>query len=118
MAHTYLPVLTVTARTVGCRKRLLPLPGTVLVSAGDAVTSATVVARAELPGKVHVVNLVNQLGILPEDLPDYMVKRVGDRIQQGDVLAETKAFITWYKQLVRATNTGTVETISKATGLV
>src|SRR5256712_1777031 len=116
MAHTYTPGLTVTARTVVSKKRVLPLPGTVLVSAGDAVTSATVVARAELPGKVHVVNLVNQLGILPEDLPDYMVKRVGDRIQQGDVLAETKAFITWVKTQVRAPITGTVETISTATG--
>ena len=118
MAHTYTPGLTVTPRTVVSKKRVLPLPGTVLVSAGDAVTSATVVARAELPGKVHVVNLVNQLGILPEDLPDYMVKRVGERIQQGDVLAETKAFITWFKTQVRAPITGTVETISTATGQV
>src|SRR5437870_1012728 len=118
MAHTYTPGLTVTARTVVSKKRVLPLPGTVLVSAGDAVTSATVVARAELPGRVHVVNLVNQLGILPEDLPDYMVKRVGDRIQRGDVLAETKAFITWFKTQVRAPIIGTVETISTATGQV
>src|SRR3989441_882967 len=118
MAHTYTPGLTVTARTVVSKTRVLPLPGTVLVSAGDAVTSATVVARAELPGRVHVVNLVNQLGILPEDLPDYMVKRVGDRIQRGDVLAETKAFITWFKTQVRAPITGTVETISTATGQV
>src|SRR3989475_8316915 len=118
MAHTYTPGLTVTARTVVSKKRVLPLPGTVLVSAGDAVTSATVVARAELPGKVHVVNLVNQLGILPEDLPDYMVTREGDRIQQGDVLAETKPFLKWFKTQVRSPITGTVETISTATGQV
>src|SRR3989441_660086 len=47
-----------------------------------------------------------------------MVKRVGDRIQRGDVLAETKAFITWFKTQVRAPITGTVETISTATGQV
>src|SRR5439155_1410218 len=52
------------------------------------------------------------------DLPDYMVKRVGDRIQQGDVLAETKAFIRWFKTQVRAPTTGTVETVSTATGQV
>lgn len=118
MAHTYTPGLTVTPRTVVSKKRILPLPGTVLVEAGAAVTSATVVARAELPGKVHVVNLVNQLGILPEDLPDYMVKREGDRIQQDDVLAETKPFIKWFKTQVRSPITGTVETISTATGQV
>ena len=118
MAHTYTPGLTVTPRTVVSKKRILPLPGTVLVEAGEAVSSATVVARAELPGKVHVVNLVNQLGILPEDLPDYMVKREGDRIQQDDVLAETKPFIKWFKTQVRSPITGTVETISTATGQV
>src|SRR2546428_12535383 len=116
MAHTYTPGLTVTPRTVVSKKRVLPLPGTVLVSAGDAVTSATVVARAELPGKVHVGNLVHQLGILPEDLADYMVKRVGDRIQHGDVLAETKAFITWFKTQGRAPITAPVETTSAGTG--
>ncbi len=118
MAHTYTPGLTVTPRTVVSKKRILPLPGTVLVVAGEAVTSATVVARAELPGKAHVVNLINRLGILPEDLPDYMVKREGDRIQQDDVLAETKPFIKWFKTQVRSPITGTVETISTATGQV
>src|SRR2546426_2246011 len=118
MAHTYTPGLTVTPRTVVSKKRILPLTGTVRVEAGEAVTSATVVARAELPGKVHVVNLVNQLGILPEDLPDYMVTREGDRIQQGDVLAETKPFLKWFKTQVRSPITGTVETISTATGQV
>ncbi|TLY31867.1 MAG: hypothetical protein E6K57_07175 [Nitrospirae bacterium] len=118
MAHTYTPGLTVTPRTVVSKKRILPLSGTVLVEAGEAVTAATVVARAELPGKVHVVNLVNQLGILPEDLPDYMVTREGNRIQQGDVLAETKPFLKWFKTQVRSPITGTVETISTATGQV
>src|SRR5439155_25144848 len=106
MAHTHTPGLTVTPRTVVSKKRTLPLPGTVLVEAGGTVTAATVVARAELPGKVHVVNLVNQLGVLPEDLPDYMGKREGDRIQQGGVLAETKRFIKWVETQVRHRITG------------
>src|SRR6266513_1619066 len=112
MAHTYTPGLTVTPRTVVSKKRILPLPGTVLVEAADSVTAATVVARAELPGKVHVVHLVNQLGALPEALPDYMGKREGDRIQQGGVLAETRPFLKWFKTQVRSPITGTVETIS------
>src|SRR5947208_4657058 len=118
MAHTYTPGLTVTSRTIVSKRRVLPLPGTVLVDTGAVVTSATVVARAELPGKVHVMNLVNQLGILPEDLPDYMGKREGDRIQQGHILAETRPFLTWFKTQVRSPITGTVETISTTTGQV
>jgi hypothetical protein len=118
MGHTYTPGLTVTPRTVVSKKRILPLPGAVLVKVGEAVSSASVVARAELPGKAHVVNLVNQLGILPEDLPDYMIKRESDKIERGEVLAETKPLIKWFKTDVRSPITGTVETVSTATGQV
>ncbi len=120
MGHTYTPGLTVTPRTVISKRRILPLPGDVLVKVGETVTSSTVVARAELPGRVHVVNLVNQLGILPEDLPDYMIKREGETIEKGDVLAETKPFlgIKWLKTEIPSPVTGTVETVSTATGQV
>src|SRR2546426_6770803 len=106
MAHTYTPGLTVTPRTVVSKKRILPLSGTVLVEAGEAVTAATVVARGGVPGKVHVVNLVKQLGILPEDLPDYKVTPGGDRIPQGDVPGETKTFLKWFQTQVRSPITG------------
>jgi hypothetical protein len=118
MAHTYTPGLTVTPRTVVTKRRILPIPGVVLAELGQAVTSAQVVARAELPGKVHVLNVVNLLGILPEDLKDYMVKREGDRVEKDEVLAENKPFIKWFKTEVRSPVTGTVETISSTTGQV
>ena len=118
MAHTYTPGLTVTPRMLVVRKRLLPIPGIVLVQEGDAVSSDKVVARAELPGKVHVVNVVNQLGILPEDLKDFMVKREGDRVEQGEVLAENRPLIKWFKSTVISPITGSVETISNSTGQV
>ena len=118
MAHTYTPGLTVTPRTIMSKRRILPIPGSVLVREGEAVTSDTVVARAELPGKVHVVNVVNQLGIPPEDLRDFMLKREGERVQQGEALAESKPFVKWFKTLVPSPITGSVETISTATGQV
>ena len=118
MAHSYTPGLTVTPRTLVARKRLLPIPGVVLVQEGESVSSDKVVARAELPGKVHVVNVVNLLGILPEDLKEFMVKREGERVEQGQVLAENKPLIKWFKSTVVSPNTGSVETISNSTGQV
>src|SRR5438552_10359 len=118
MAHSYTPGLTVTPRTLVARKRLLPIPGIVLVQEGESVSSDKVVARAELPGKVHVVNVVNLLGILPEDLKEFMVKREGDRVEQGQVLAENKPLIKWFKSTVVSPITGSVETISNSTGQV
>ena len=118
MAHAYTPGLTVTDRTVLRKQRLLPLPGTVLVEKGRAVDSTTVVARTELPGKVYVVNVVNQLSILPADIRDSMCKNPGDEIERGEVIAEDKPFISWLKTQVKSPVSGSIESVSDVTGQV
>lgn len=118
MAHSYTPGLTVTERTVIRRRRLLPLPGNVLVSAGDRVRSDQPVARAELPGKVYPVNLANQLSIAPDEIKDYLVKKEGDLVQRDEILAENKPLIKWFKTEIRSPVTGTIESLSMVTGQV
>ncbi|MBL8041483.1 MAG: hypothetical protein JNL86_01015 [Nitrospira sp.] len=118
MAHSYTPGLTVTERTTVRRRRILPLPGTVLVKVGDTVRADTAVARAELPGKVVPLNLANQLGIAPDEINDYLVKKEKDSVQKDDVLAENKPFIKWFKTEIRSPITGKVESVSTITGQV
>lgn len=118
MAHAYTPGLTVTDRTVVQRKRLLPLPGTLLTKPGDTVTADTPVACAELPGKVYPINLANQLGISPGEMRDYLVKKEGDPVEQEEVIAENRPFIKWFKTEVRSPITGTIDSISHVTGQV
>lgn len=118
MAHSYTPGLTVTERTTVRRRRILPLPGTVLVQVGEAVRADTAVARAELPGKVVPLNLANQLGIAPDEINDYLVKKEKDSVQKGDVLAENKPFIKWFKTEIRSPITGKVESVSTITGQI
>ena len=93
MAHSYTPGLTVTERAIIRRRRILPLPGKVMVSTGDRVRSDHAVARAELPGKVYPVNLANQLSIAPDEIKDYLVEKEGDAVQKDEVLAENKPLI-------------------------
>jgi len=118
MAHSYTPGLTVTERTVVRRRRLLPLPGKLLVAQCDAVRSDQAVARAELPGKVYPVNLANQLSIAPDEIKDYLVKREGDQIQKDEILAENKPLIKWFKTEIKSPVTGTIESLSTVTGQV
>ncbi|ULA58094.1 MAG: hypothetical protein LZF60_20143 [Nitrospira sp.] len=118
MAHSYTPGLTVTERTTVRRRRILPLPGSVLVQVGDSVRADTAVARAELPGKVVPLNLANQLGIAPDEINDYLVKKEQDSVQKDDVLAENKPFIKWLKTEIRSPITGKVESVSTITGQI
>ncbi len=118
MAHSYTPGLTVTERIVVRRRRLLPLPGKVLVNKGDRVRSNTAVARAELPGKVHPLNLANQLGIAPDEIKEYLIKKEGDPVQKDEILAENKPLIKWFKTEIRSPISGVVESLSTVTGQV
>lgn len=118
MAHSYTPGLTVTDSTVIRRRRQLPLPGMVLVKAGDLVQSNQPVARAELPGKVYPLNLANQLGVAPDEIKEYLVKKEGDAVQKDEILAENKPLIKWFKTEIRSPVTGKVESLSTVTGQV
>lgn len=118
MAHSYTPGLTVTERMVVRRRRVLPLPGKVLVSSGDRVRSDQAVARAELPGKVYPVNLANQLSIAPDEIKDYLVKKEGDPVQKDEILAQNQPLIKWFKTEIRSPITGTIESLSMVTGQV
>jgi hypothetical protein len=118
MAHSYTPGLTVTDHAVIKRRRQLPLPGTVLVQTGDRVLSNQPVARAELPGKVYPLNLANQLGVAPDEIKEYLIKKEGDTIRKDEVLAENKPMFKWLKTEIPSPITGTVESISTVTGQV
>jgi len=118
MAHSYTPGLTVTDQTVIHRRRMLPLPGTVVVTVGDLVRSDQVVARAELPGKVFPVNLANQLSVAPGEIKDYLIKKEGDVVGKDEILAENKPLIKWFKTEIRSPVAGTIESVSSVTGQV
>src|SRR5215469_7302465 len=118
MAHSYTPGLTVTEQAVVRRRRQLPLPGQVLVQVGDHVQANQPVARAELPGKVYPINLANQLGVAPDEIKEYLVKKEGEAIQSDEILAESKPLIKWFKTEIRSPVTGTVESLSTVTGQV
>ncbi|MBS0150638.1 MAG: hypothetical protein JSR31_06820 [Nitrospira sp.] len=118
MAHSYTPGLTVTDRTVIHRRRMLPLPGKVLVAVGDRVRSDQVVARAELPGKVFPINLANQLSVTPGEMKGYLTKREGDVVTKDEILAENQPLIKWFKTEIRSPVSGTIESISSVTGQV
>ncbi len=118
MGHAYTPGLTVTERTVLRKRRLLPIPGEVLVKVGGRTKAEDVVARAELPGKVHVLNVANLLGVAPDEVREYLVKQEGQEIVAEDVIAETRPFIRWFKTEVRSPIHGHMESVSQITGQV
>jgi biotin carboxyl carrier protein len=118
MAHSYTPGLTVTEQAVVRRRRILSLPGSVLVTSGETVRANQAVARAELPGKVYPLNLANQLSVAPDEIHDYLIKKVGDPVRKDEILAENKPLMKWFKTEILSPITGVVESVSPVTGQV
>jgi hypothetical protein len=117
MGHAYTPGLKVTDKILLTKSRILPLKGDVVVKKGDLVDPDDVVARTLLPGTVEPINVANILGLPPEDIEDAMLKKQGDRVEQGEVIALSKSFF-FFKSRCFAKIRGKIESISHVTGQV
>lgn len=118
MAHTYTPGLKVVERFLVRKRRLLPLKGQVLVTVGQTVGPDDVVARTELPGTAELLNIANQLNIDPSELPGKMLKKEGDYIKEGEVIARSAGLFGLFKSQAVAKNSGTIEKINTVTGQI
>jgi hypothetical protein len=118
LAHAYTPGLRVSKQTEVRKERRLPLNGEVLVKVGDRVTAETVVAHTQLPGNVQTINVANKLSLLPEDIHGHMIHKVGDWVEEGDIIAESKSFFGLFKSQCRMPVGGTIESVSNITGQV
>ncbi|MFO7809806.1 MAG: hypothetical protein R6V47_00335, partial [Candidatus Delongbacteria bacterium] len=109
MAHAYTPGLKVAARTLIKKTRKLPLLGKVLVKEEDKISSDTIVAKTELPGKVYPINVAGQLGLgKAEELVECVLKKEGDTVKQGELVAQSKGFFGLFKTDYRAPISGTI----------
>jgi hypothetical protein len=118
MGHAYTPGLKVTDKVLVIKKRILPLKGDVLAKVGDKVQPDTVIARTLLPGNVEPINVANILGIPPEDIMHHMLRKEGELVKQGEVIAKSKSFFGLFTSECKSKNEGSVESISSVTGQV
>lgn len=118
MATAYTPGLKVVARVPYTLKRLLPIPGEVLVEAGTVAAAERIVARTNLPGDVVPVNVSHQLGISPAEVPAALVAAPGMSIVTGQPLARTAGLFGWFPQVLASPAAGVLESVSQVTGQV
>ena len=118
MAHAYTPGLKVTEGMTIEKERRLPLEGEVLVETGATVQAEDVVAKADLPGNVQLLNVANLLSVPAEEITEYMLKPVGETIVKDEIIATTKGLFGLFKSQARSPIDGTIEAISDVTGQV
>lgn len=101
------------------RIRRLPIKGNVLVRVGDAVEPSSVLAQAMLPGLLQTIKLAEKLGVDIKDTESLFQLKIGDPIEKGQIVAETKGlFGIFGGQKLASDYTGTVEAVSSISGQV
>ena len=118
MAKAYTPGLKVSEHALHRARRALPTAGEVRVAMGDRVQGATVVAETFLEGDVTPMKVANLLGCQPRDLPGLMLKEVGAAVAKDEIIARGKGVFGLMRTEVKATASGTVESVSDSSGLV
>lgn len=118
ITHAYTPGLKIKKRDTVRIERILPIEGEVLVKVGDEVDFNTIVARTKLPGDAEMLNVTEILGVDPGDVFDKTLKKVGDSIEEGELLAQNITFWGLSKKYVHAPFAGKIDSISGLTGQV
>ncbi|MDQ1280695.1 MAG: hypothetical protein QG670_1958 [Thermoproteota archaeon] len=96
------------------KTRRLPLPGEVLVNKGDKVSYNTEVARLNTPGKFKIIQASDILETKPDftHLEPYMLKKVGDHVEKGEIIAQRKTLFGLLNKVCIAPTSGTIEHVS------
>lgn len=118
MARSYTPGLKVLANTKIEKIRRLPLKGHVHVEVGDKVEINTIVASTEIPGNVQMLNVAKKLDIDAVSVKDCMLVKIEDKIEKGQVIAESKGLFGLFKSQLKSPIDGTLANISDVTGQV
>jgi biotin carboxyl carrier protein len=115
-AHAYTPGLKVKRYETVEKTRRLPIHGEVFVKEGDTVAYETIIAKTELSGDPEIVKASMILNVEPERLPNFMLKQVGDTVEEGEMIASYTALFGLIKKQIIAPKTGTIESISDISG--
>ncbi len=99
----YIPSTThITLLATLRRERLLPIPGDVLVAAGQRVETGDVVARAEAHTSHRLVDVARALGVAREKAAAFLKKEEGAPVKKGELVAARKGLLGLGAQTVTA----------------
>ena len=100
------------------RKRLLlsrnyPGKGKPAVKIGAAVAETDIIAHCEVSAGERLIKIAHVLGVPGRDVKNFMVRKVGDRIYEGEVIARKKAFFGFGKTEIKSPVDGMIEEIDE-----
>lgn len=92
-------------------ERKIPGTGQSLVTVGERVEPANIVARYEASSGQRLVKLAPVLKVSGRSVHKYLTKRVGDRIYQGEIIAKRKGVLGFSKKIITSPADGIFDSL-------
>lgn len=106
-----LPTATINANTKITLRRMLPVPGEVLVQPGRQVNALNVVARTEVASRYQVIDITKQLARPEIDMSAVMQVAAGDSVKANQIIATLPGGLPFLQRSVRAPANGRIATV-------
>src|SRR5688572_27296533 len=106
-----LPERRINAHNKVVIRRMLPVPGEVLVQRGQVVEALDVVAHADAPHRYRLINVARQLAQPNVEMDQVMLKAEGDSVNANEVVARVKGGLPFFQRAARAPAAGHITAI-------
>lgn len=108
--------LRVEKQVVSRVARILRGKGTLNANVGQIVSPEEIIGNAIISAGFRTLNLSTLLSVPPEEIPKYLVKKLGQRIYKGELLAYKKGGLFAGKKIVTAPTDGVLDFLNNQTG--
>lgn len=116
MKHFALNRLRVEKDVVTRMKRSLGGKGQLKISLGQQVSPEEIIGEAEISSGFRILNLATFLSVAPEEVEKYLIRKIKQRIYQGELLAYKKGGWLSGKKVVTAPADGVLDFLNQKTG--
>jgi hypothetical protein len=82
------------------------------------VADDEIVAQTLVPGDPEIVSAAMKLGTTADIVPELMLKKIGEKVEEGELIAQYSFLFGLFKRDLLSPINGTIETISKTTGQI
>lgn len=106
------PVIRRVSKTIEFElERKFPGSCKVAVRIGDSVEPESVVAHCEISAGQRLIKIAHSLGVSARDVKRYLLRKVGDRIYRGEIIARKKNILGLGKREIRSPADGIITEI-------
>jgi len=93
--------------------RVYPGKGKPAVKVGASVAETDIIAHCEVSAGQRLIKIAHVLGVPASEVRNFLTRKVGDRIYEGEVIARKKAFLGLGKTEVKSPVDGMIEEIDE-----